>query len=61
MDGLTVIKQMYVSYVRNKIDDISLKQDSKEILLFLTCIGKLLPIFLLLSTREKSLAKSVVT
>lgn len=61
MDGLTVIKQMYVSYVRNKIDDISLKQDSKEILLFLTCIGKLLLIFLLLSTREKSLAKSVVT
>lgn len=60
MDGLTVIKQIYVSYVRNRRDDISLQQDSKEIML-LTSIGKLLLITLLLSTKEKALAKSMVT
>ena len=60
MGGLTVIKQIYV-YVRNRRADISLQQDAKEILLVLTSTGKLFLIFLLLSTREKALVKSMVT
>lgn len=60
MGGLTVIKQIYV-YVRNRRADISLQQDAKEILLVLTSRGKLFLIFLLLSTREKALVKSMVT